>query len=309
METRENTTAGIFNLVDAWTEFSRKYADPRTDGFIFLNSLKFQLFISSLYLFFVLFWGPRFMANRKPFKLETTIRVYNIFQILACANIIYQSMANKWSFRQALLTTCYPVDPNPTDQSILNIVAIFYFTYLVKLSELVETVFFILRKKYNQVSALHLYHHVSTLYIAWWGARFYPGGLALFPIILNSFVHILMYTYYLIANFGPKWQAWVAPVKPYITIIQMAQFTILILLSFVLLSPYYCAEGPRTFGVIFLPNVILVYYLFYQFFKRTYLGTDHPNSGTVDKKAQEGRKEIYNKVQTQLTKKAMNKVC
>lgn len=35
--------------------------------------------------------------------------------------------------------------------------------------------FFVLRKKFNQVSALHLYHHVSTLYIVWWGARTYPG--------------------------------------------------------------------------------------------------------------------------------------
>jgi hypothetical protein len=30
------------------------------------------------------------MANRKPFKLEATIRIYNVFQILSCANIIYQ---------------------------------------------------------------------------------------------------------------------------------------------------------------------------------------------------------------------------
>ncbi|KAI5708660.1 hypothetical protein M8J76_000525 [Diaphorina citri] len=266
METREgsSTSGGWFRLFTALEEFAAKDADRRTDGYLFLNSLNFQIGTSLVYLFIVLYAGPRFMANRKPFKLEATIRIYNVFQILSCANIIYQSVVNKWSLRQAF-TTCYPI------------VSIFYFTYLVKLSELLETIFFILRKKYNQVSVLHLYHHVSTLFICWWGSRYYPGGLALFPILLNSSVHIIMYTYYLIANFGPKWQALVAPIKPYITIIQMAQFTLLILMSFVLVSPYYCKDGPQTLAYIFLPNLVLVYYLFYQFFKRTYLGTDHPN--------------------------------
>lgn len=303
METRENITdasGGFLSIFSKVEQLAGKYADRRTDGYPLINSFYFQLGITSVYLFICLYAGPKLMANRKPFKLEKTIRAYNIMQILACGYIIYTSIANKWSFRRALFTTCYPVDPNPTDQRILNIIGLFYFTYLLKLSEFIETMFFVLRKKFNQVSALHLYHHVSTLYIVWWGARTYPGGLALFPIIMNCFVHILMYTYYLIANFGPKWQTWVSPVKPYITIIQMTQFTILIFMSFILLSPFYCSEGPRTFGYIFLSNVILVYYLFYQFFKRTYLGTDHPNkSGQVDHAQATARQEIYRKVQEQ----------
>ncbi|KAL1449039.1 hypothetical protein WDU94_000277 [Cyamophila willieti] len=197
-------------------------------------------------------------------------------QICVCTYVVYQSFANDFSVRQSLFTTCYPINKDPTDEKANNIVDIFYLTYLIKMSELVETVFFVLRKKFNQVSNLHLYHHVSTLLIVWWGARLYPGGIALFPILLNCIVHIIMYAYYLVSNFGPKWQARMAPIKPYITIVQMAQFVLLIAMCCNLLSPYYCKEGPQGFGYVFAPNVGLVFFLFYRFFKRTYLATGHP---------------------------------
>uniref|UniRef100_A0A8D8ZHX8 Elongation of very long chain fatty acids protein n=1 Tax=Cacopsylla melanoneura TaxID=428564 RepID=A0A8D8ZHX8_9HEMI len=216
------------------------------------------------------------MANRKAIKLKTVIRAYNVMQICVCSYIVYQSFANDFSVSRALFTTCYPVSKDPADQKARNIITLFYVTYLIKLSELVETVFFVLRKKFNQVSGLHLYHHVSTLYIIWYAARYYPGGVALFPILLNSIVHIVMYAYYLVSNFGPKWQARMAPIKPYITIVQMAQFVLLIAMSFNLLSPFYCKEGPQGFCFVFAPNIVIVFFLFYRFFQRTYVATGHP---------------------------------
>lgn len=41
------------------------------------------------------------------------------------------------------------------------------------------------------------------------------------PILLNSFVHFLMYTYYLLSAFGPEVQDKINRWKKYITIIQM----------------------------------------------------------------------------------------
>lgn len=42
--------------------------------------------------------------------------------------------------------------------------------------EFLDTVFFILRKKFNQVSFLHVYHH-CTMFILWWiGIKWVPGG-------------------------------------------------------------------------------------------------------------------------------------
>ncbi|GLH14845.1 Elongation of very long chain fatty acids protein F, partial [Gryllus bimaculatus] len=71
-----------------------------------------------------------------------------------------------------------------------------YFYYLNKQFDLLETVFFILRKKFNQVTYLHLFHHISVSSGSWYGTKYYPGGNPVVSGLLNSAVHILMHTYY-----------------------------------------------------------------------------------------------------------------
>lgn len=46
---------------------------------------------------------------------------------------------------------------------------------MLKLAELIDTVIFILRKKYNQASFLHVYHHTSTAILSWIACKFVPG--------------------------------------------------------------------------------------------------------------------------------------
>jgi elongation of very long chain fatty acids protein 4 len=41
--------------------------------------------------------------------------------------------------------------------------------------EYLDTVFFILRKKFNQVSFLHVYHHSIMPFTWWFGVRFAGG--------------------------------------------------------------------------------------------------------------------------------------
>lgn len=69
---------------------------------------------------------------------------------------------------------CQPIDYSDNPKAMRAVYAFFWF-YLLKLTELLETVFFALRKKFNQVSNLHLYHHVSTLCFAWIGCKFLAG--------------------------------------------------------------------------------------------------------------------------------------
>lgn len=71
---------------------------------------------------------------------------------------------------------CQPIDYS-NDYYALKLLDVFYWTYLIKMLELVETVFFVLRKKSNQVSALHVYHHSSTLFLAWIACKFIGGRL------------------------------------------------------------------------------------------------------------------------------------
>merc|ERR1712113_519184 len=56
----------------------------------------------------------------------------------------------------------------------------------------------------KQVSFLHVYHHF-TISIIWWMITYHaPGGDAYFSAALNSFVHVCMYAYYLMAHVLPK---------------------------------------------------------------------------------------------------------
>lgn len=101
-----------------------------------------------------------------------------------------------------------------------------YVYYLSKLTEFADTTFFVLRKKKTQITWLHLYHHALTPMEAWLLVKFisgssgksfsskffddtcwfFVGGNATFPNILNNFVHVLMYFYYMLAAMGPQYQ-------------------------------------------------------------------------------------------------------
>lgn len=69
-----------------------------------------------------------------------------------------------------------------------------YCYFLAKLLDLFDTVFFVLRKKTNQISFLHLYHHSLTFVSAWYYLKYmvFEVESGIFIGLLNSFVHILM---------------------------------------------------------------------------------------------------------------------
>jgi hypothetical protein len=54
----------------------------------------------------------------------------------------------------------------------------------------------------------------------WFGVKFTPGGHSTFFGLLNTAVHIVMYTYYLFAAMGPQYQKYLWW-KKYLTGLQM----------------------------------------------------------------------------------------
>lgn len=54
----------------------------------------------------------------------------------------------------------------------------------------------------------------------WMGLKFAPGGHSTFFALLNTFVHIVMYFYYMIAAMGPEYQKYIWW-KKYLTTFQM----------------------------------------------------------------------------------------
>jgi len=117
---------------------------------------------------------------------------------------------------------CQPYDPSDDpDEYIVTECCWWY--YFCKFTEFLDTIFFVLRKKNDQITTLHVIHHTIMPAATWWGVKFFPGGHGTFFGLLNTTVHIIMYTYYLIAAMGPKYQKYIWW-KKHLTTIQMIQF-------------------------------------------------------------------------------------
>merc|ERR1711959_728920 len=78
----------------------------------------------------------------------------------------------------------------------------------------------VMDKKTDQISTMHVYHHVVQMWSWFAVCRFGgAGGIAWFSAMLNSLIHVLMYSYYLLAAMKVE-----CPWKKMLTRAQMLQF-------------------------------------------------------------------------------------
>ena len=95
--------------------------------------------------------------------------------------------------------------------------------YVSKYYEWVDTLVLIAKGK--KPSFLQLYHHAGIV-LTMWGGVVSQGAWLLIVVLLNSGIHTLMYTYFLIKTIDPTKQIKAAK---YLTAAQIAQFFIRIL--------------------------------------------------------------------------------
>ncbi|XP_010083060.1 PREDICTED: elongation of very long chain fatty acids protein 4-like, partial [Pterocles gutturalis] len=124
-------------------------------------------------------------------------------------------------------------------------------------------VFFILRKKQEQVTFLHVYHHGTMLFNWWSGVKYVPGGQAFFIGMLNSFVHIFMYGYYALASLGPQMHHYLWW-KRYLTIMQLCQFVAIAAhSSYNLFTECPFPDGFNTAVSLYILSLIALFLHFY----------------------------------------------
>ncbi|XP_030038162.2 elongation of very long chain fatty acids protein 7 [Manduca sexta] len=218
--------------------------------------------ILTAYLAFVLKLGPDFMKKRKAYKLTNILLVYNLAEIIFAAYLF--NLCIKILVPLGMLRKTCTMD---TEESKYQVTSTNYWYFICKLTELLDTVFFVLRKKRNQISFLHVYHHTLLGLCSWLFLKYEPGYTLLFIGTLNSFVHIIMYTYYALSAFPgmAKYLWW----KKYITILQLTQF-ILVLIEFVANIVISKCKPSTVMTVLILPNLALFIHLFLKFYMKTY---------------------------------------
>ncbi|CAH2097995.1 unnamed protein product [Euphydryas editha] len=219
--------------------------------------------IITAYLLFVLKIGPSIMSKRKPYKLTTALLVYNAIQVVFSAYIVQRTF-KMISLYGLIPKTCYINNENYRKEMIF----VMWTYFAAKISELLDTVFFVLRKKDKQITFLHIYHHSSTLIIAWAFSKYWPSETLFFIGFINSLIHVFMYLYYGLSALGPKATKYIFW-KKYMTKIQMIQL-VGIIVHFIIAVQW--SECPLTTGVaIFLPcNVLLNLILFLNFYWKNY---------------------------------------
>jgi GNS1/SUR4 family len=179
-----------------------------------------------------------------------------------------------------------PVDYGNSEEAILAVLyANIYFIY--KCIDLLDTVrqiprelvhffipktlftqvFIILKKNDRQLSFLHIYHHTSMIVLGYIGAKWLPGGPPSMLVVLNTFVHIAMYTYYLLLIFKPELRnsSW----KKHLTQLQLVQFVSLTL--YFVYSIYVDCGYPKNILWLCIIQGVVLFSLFANFYRITYL--------------------------------------
>lgn len=213
------------------------------------------IFFTIIYLIMVSI-GPKLMEKRDPFKIKPFIFTYNLYQcilnIWTVAAMVYEVSTN-------------PIFPYPWGNVTVPGAASFRISFLVwvhynnKYVELLDTVWMVLRKKNDQISFLHCYHHILLIWSWFLCARVDLAGDSYFGALVNSFIHIIMYGYYTLALCGIS-----CPWKSWITKCQMAQFCLVLSHSCYVV---YHGNAPLILPLaqaFVMINMLVLFSLFYQ---------------------------------------------
>lgn len=237
--------------------------DPRVEKWPLMGSPLPILSLVASYVYFVKIWGPNYMRDRKPYQIKHWIIAYNIFMVLANGwffvyggNYTYLGGGYSWFCEAANYTT---------DPKQMTIITIGWWYMCLKILELMDTVFFVLTKKFSHISVLHVIHHSLVACSVWLGVNFGATGQNAFFPLINCVIHCIMYAYYAMAALGLQKYLWW---KRYLTQMQMTQFISLIIHGSV--PVFYDCGFPPYFGYITIFEASLFFVLFFNFYRKTY---------------------------------------
>ena len=268
-------------------------SDPRVKDWPLVQSIWSPVLGVFCYVSVVLL-GPKVMKNRAAFELKLVMFLYNLFAVGLSAYMLIKILVGVTRANYSFF--CQPVDYSFDNPLEMEIARVLWLHYLSKYFEMLDTFIFILRKKENQISFLHVYHHSSVVFLWWIGARWIPGGTSFIPALINSFVHVIMYTYYGLSSFASlrKYLWW----KKYLTQLQMFQFCFIIVHSISVITTSCRSIYPPLMPAVLLCYVITLLLLFGKFYLGAYVS---PKKKFPDRKQENG---LYQKDENDIKKLA-----
>ena len=139
--------------------------------------------------------------------------------------------------------------------------------YAQKFLEFGDTMLFVLRMRFRQLTGLHVYHHVSITVVTALFLRYDVAGDSYLAALANSCVHVLMYSHYLLSAFGVEtW--W----RKQLTTLQLVQFLLVMAQSVLAAARGPTCGFPHWLKALMVTYQLTMLALFGAFFVSSYLG-------------------------------------
>ena len=188
---------------------------------------------------------------------SSTLAMYSLWTFLFAGQIVLQSISEEGLWP----TVCGSYDNLWVSRGLEFWITHFYIS---KFYEFIDT--WIILLKSREPSLLQTFHHAGIA-VLMWGLTITAASPVLVVVVFNSFIHTLMYTYYVMAAFNIK-----SILKPYLTSMQVIQF--LIGLSITLQTHFIpgCLNEAQGF-IIWCMEIytIVLIFLFGAFYIETYI--------------------------------------
>ncbi|EFA00084.1 Elongation of very long chain fatty acids protein 1-like Protein [Tribolium castaneum] len=257
-------TSVLEHLVSGYSKLVQ-WSDTRSRYFPFMGSPLPIITVLSVYFWYIFDYGPKVMKNAPAKDITNVMKTYNLLQIF------FNFIGITWG---VILWNDTKLLCTPITENIL--VFPHYMYFLLKAVDLIDTVFFVLRKRFDQITFLHVYHHVIMLVGSWVTCNYFPGGQLYFLGFINSFVHAVMYLYYYLSLVDPSYKKsiwW----KKHLTQLQIAQHcTVFVTFLIPLLNPE--CSYPKWILMSYLPACALMIYLFTDFYVNAYVKKKPPKA-------------------------------
>ncbi|XP_033166802.1 elongation of very long chain fatty acids protein F [Drosophila mauritiana] len=246
--------------------FDKPLADPVQ--LPLAGSIRTSVIIITVYLLFVLKLGRKLMDKHEALQLRGVLKFYNIGQVLF-NSVIFVGGIHLLFVLKPYNLNCMQVLPQDHELKSTER-TLSYLYHLNKVLDLMDTIFFVLRKKQRQITFLHVFHHVFMVFTSHMLIRFYGFGGHVFLICMfNVLVHIVMYGYYYASSQSENVQEslwW----KKYLTLGQLVQFLMMFLHC---MYTYFQPNCSASRGVIYVISSAsaFMFLMFTKFYIKTYI--------------------------------------
>lgn len=205
----------------------------------------------------IVFFGVVLRNYLPKMELYALRFVYNLVQMGLCAYMFIE--AGKLAYNHGYSFHCNKW--NLEEPVMANILYIFYIS---KILDFCDTFFIIAKQNWKQLSFLHVYHHSTVFLLYWTLVNTDTDGDIYWTILLNGFIHFIMYTYYFMSmHTRDIW--W----KKYLTQMQLIQFMGMMVHAIVILHAG-CRDTALRVVYMYVSYLITMLGLFAHFYTKTY---------------------------------------